>query len=121
MKGDTTSGVLKSIGLHIIIFMVLLISVSFAPDATKLLSESNPVPVIEAKFIDAQAIADNARQKAQAEAQAKAIQEQKRKRKAQADKKKRLAAEAKAKKEKALAEAKKQKEMRSSTWFVFDS
>ena len=49
-------GLYKSIGLHLFIAALLLISVSFSPDP--LPSMPSNAPVIEATFIDAQAIAD---------------------------------------------------------------
>ena len=59
-------GLYKSIGLHFFIAALLLISVSFSPDP--LSSMPSNAPVIEATFIDAQAIADQKREQAQAEA-----------------------------------------------------
>ena len=49
-------GLYKSLGLHAIIAAVLLISVSFSPEP--LPNAPSNAPVIEATFIDAQAIAD---------------------------------------------------------------
>lgn len=57
-------GLYKSIGLHLFIATLLLISVSFSPDP--LPSMPSNAPVIEATFIDAQAIADQKREQAQA-------------------------------------------------------
>lgn len=106
-------GLYKSIGLHIIIAALLLISVSFSPDP--LPSMPSNAPVIEATFIDAQAIADQKREQAQAEAQARAEeQERQRKAEAAAEKKRQqqLAAKrAKEKREAEAAEAKRQKEL----------
>ncbi len=48
-------GLFKSIGLHLFIAALLLISVSFSPDPLPSLPSN--APVIEATFIDAQAIA----------------------------------------------------------------
>jgi len=103
----------KSIGLHVVVALLLLISVSFSPDP--LPSQPSNAPVIEATFIDAQAIADTKRAQAQAEAQARA-EEQARKREAQeaAEKKRQQAAAAKRAKEKREAqeaEIKRQKEL----------
>jgi colicin import membrane protein len=106
-------GLYKSLGLHAAVAAVLLISVSFSPDP--LPSMLSNAPVIEATFIDAQAIEDKKRAQAQAEAQAKA-QEQERQRKAQAEAEKKrqqqLAAKrAREKREAEAAEAKRQKEL----------
>lgn len=106
-------GLYKSLGLHVVVAALLLISVSFSPDP--LPNVATNAPVIEATFIDAQAIADKKRAQAQAEAQARA-EEQERQRKAQAAAKKKrqqqLAAErAKAKREAKAAEARRQKEL----------
>jgi colicin import membrane protein len=60
----------KSIGLHIVVAGLLLISVSFSPDPLPSLPTN--APVIEATFIDAQKMANEKRAQAQAEAQAKA-------------------------------------------------
>lgn len=111
--GPEQMGLYKSIGLHIFIAALLLISVSFSPDP--LPSMPSNAPVIEATFIDAQAIADQKREQAQAEAQAKA-EEQERQRKAQAAAEKKrqqqLAAKrAKEKREAEAAEAKRQKDL----------
>ena len=106
-------GLYKSLGLHAVVAALLLISVSFSPDP--LPSVQTNAPVIEATFIDAQAIADQKRAQAQAEAQARAEeQERQRKAKAAAEKKRQqqLAAErAKAKREAEAAEVKRQKEL----------
>lgn len=102
-------GLYKSIGLHIIIAALLLISVSFSPDP--LPSMPSNAPVIEATFIDAQAIADQKREQAQARAEE---QERQRKAEAAAEKKRQqqLAAKrAKEKREAEAAEAKRQKEL----------
>ena len=64
-------GLYKSLGLHAIIAAVLLISVSFSPEP--LPNAPSNAPVIEATFIDAQAIADQKKAQAQAEAQANAL------------------------------------------------
>ncbi len=72
--------VYKSLGVHAVIALMLLISVSFSPDP--LPAAPSNAPMIEATFIDAQAIADQKRAQAQAEAQARA-EEQERERKAQ--------------------------------------
>ena len=100
-------GLYKSIGLHLFIAALLLISVSFSPDP--LPSMPSNAPVIEATFIDAQAIADQKREQAQAEAQAR-----QRKAEAAAEKKRQqqLAAKrAKEKREAEAAEAKRQKDL----------
>ncbi|BFT30876.1 hypothetical protein D210916BOD24_20520 [Alteromonas sp. D210916BOD_24] len=106
-------GLYKSLGLHAILAILLLISVSFSPDPLPSLPAN--APVIEAIFIDAQAIADEKRAKVQAEAQARA-EEQEKQRKAQAEleKKRQQAAAAKRAREKREAEAaevKRQKEL----------
>ena len=106
-------GLYKSLGLHAVMATLLLISVSFSPDP--LPSLPNNAPVIEATFIDSQAIADQKRAQAQAEAQARA-EEQERQRKAQAaaEKKRQQALAAKRAREKReaeAAEAKRQKEL----------
>lgn len=106
-------GLYKSLGLHVIVALVLLISVSFSPDP--LPSAPSNAPVIEATFIDAQAIADKKRAAAQAEAQARA-QEAERKRKAAAaaerQRQQALATKrAREKREAQAAEAKRQKEL----------
>ena len=100
-------GLYKSIGLHLFIAALLLISVSFSPDP--LPSMPSNAPVIEATFIDAQAIADQKREQAQAEEQ-----ERQRKAEAAAEKKRQqqLAAKrAKEKREAEAAEAKRQKDL----------
>ena len=97
-------GLYKSIGLHLFIAALLLISVSFSPDP--LPSMPSNAPVIEATFIDAQAIADQKREQAQAEAQARAEeQERQRKAEAAAEKKRQQKLAAKRAKEKREAEA----------------
>jgi len=65
-----SASVYKSLGVHAAIALVLLISVSFSHDP--LPATPSNAPIIEATFIDAQAIADAKRAQAQAEAQAKA-------------------------------------------------
>ena len=106
-------GLYKSLGLHLVVAALLLISVSFSPDPLPNVAAN--APVIEATFIDAQAIADKKRAEAQAEAQARAEeQERQRKVKAAAEKKRQqqLAAErAKAKREAEAAEVRHQKEL----------
>jgi len=106
-------GLYKSLGLHAIIAAVLLISVSFSPEP--LPNAPSNAPVIEATFIDAQAIADQKKAQAQAEAQARAEEREKqRKAQAAAEKKRqqRLAAKrAREKREAKAAEAKRQKEL----------
>ena len=71
---------LKSLGVHSAIAAVLLISITFTPEPLPELPGT--APVIEATFIDAQAIADKKRAQQQAEAQARA-EEQERQRRAQ--------------------------------------
>ena len=106
-------GLYKSLGLHAIIAAVLLISVSFSPEP--LPNAPTNAPVIEATFIDAQAIADQKKAQAQAEAQARAEEREKqRKAQAAAEKKRQqqLAAKrAREKREAKAAEAKRQKEL----------
>lgn len=106
-------GLYKSLGLHAIIAAVLLISVSFSPEP--LPNAPSNAPVIEATFIDAQAIADQKKAQAQAEAQARAEERDKqRKAQAAAEKKRQqqLAAKrAREKREAKAAEAKRQKEL----------
>lgn len=106
-------GLYKSLGLHAIIAALLLISVSFSPEP--LPNAPSNAPVIEATFIDAQAIADQKKAQAQAEAQARA-QEREKQRKAQAAAEKKrqqqLAAKrAREKREAEAAEAKRQKDL----------
>ena len=106
-------GLYKSLGLHAIVAALLLISVSFSPEP--LPNAPSNAPVIEATFIDAQAIADQKKAQAQAEAQARA-QEREKQRKAQAAAEKKrqqqLAAKrAREKREAEAAEAKRQKEL----------
>jgi len=106
-------GLYKSLGLHAIIAAVLLISVSFSPEP--LPNAPSNAPVIEATFIDAQAIADQKKAQAQAEAQARAEEREKqRKAQAAAEKKRQqqiAAKRAREKREAKAAEAKRQKEL----------
>ena len=106
------NALLKSFGLHVVIAMLLLISVSLSSSPIMPVVSNTAAPVvIKATFIDAQAIADA--QRAQAEAQARA--EEQRKQKAAEDKRRREAAARKARQEKAAkeaAEAKRQSELR---------
>jgi len=106
-------GIYKSIALHLGVAAVLLISVSFSPSPLPTMATN--APVIEATFIDAQAIADTKREQAQAEAQAREVEAQKKKKEAQAAAAKRKrAAEAKQAREKKQAEEaefKRQKEL----------
>lgn len=106
-------GFYKSLALHVVVAALLLISVSFSPEPLPSLPSN--APVIEATFIDAQAIADKKRADAQAEAQARAQErERQRKAKAEAEKKRQqqLAAKrAREKREAEAAEAKRQKEL----------
>lgn len=106
-------GIYKSIALHLGVAAVLLISVSFSPSPLPTMATN--APVIEATFIDAQAIADTKREQAQAEAQAREIEAQRKKKEAQAAAAKRKrAAEAKQAREKKQAEEaefKRQKEL----------
>ncbi len=112
----------KAIGVHVAIAVVLLISVSFSPEPFEPVSNSD-APVIQATFIDAQAIADKkkAEQAAAAKAQAEADERQRKAREAAATEKKRKqeaaarqAAEKKAadKKRREEAELKKQQELK---------
>ena len=91
----------KSLGVHLTVLVVLVFSVNFDVVDIPDVSASQPLPVIEASFIDAQAIAD--KKKADAAAAA-AEQEKKRKAREAADRRKR-AAEAKRAKEKQRKEA----------------
>ncbi len=106
-------GIYKSIALHLGVAAVLLISVSFSPSPLPTMATN--APVIEATFIDAQAIADTKREQAQAEAHAREVEAQKKKKEAQAAAAKRKrAAEAKQAREKKQAEEaefKRQKEL----------
>ena len=96
-------GIYKSIALHLVVAAVLLISVSFSPSPLPTMATN--APVIEATFIDAQAIADTKREQAQAEAQAREAEAQRKKKEAQAAAAKRKrAAEAKQAREKKQAE-----------------
>ena len=72
-------GIYKSIALHVGVAAVLLISVSFSPSPLPTMATS--APVIEATFIDAQAIADTKREQAQAEAQAREVEAKRKKKK----------------------------------------
>lgn len=112
----------KALGVHFAIAVVLLISVSFSPEPLLPPSSSN-APVIQATFIDAQAIADQkkAEQAAQAKAQAADAERQRKAREAAAQERKRKeeaaarqAAEKRAadKKRREEAEAKKQQELK---------
>ena len=106
-------GIYKSIALHLVVAAVLLISVSFSPSPLPTMATN--APVIEATFIDAQAIADTKREQAQAQAQARELEAQRKKKEAQAAAAKRKrAAEAKQAREKKQAEEaefKRQKEL----------
>ena len=106
-------GIYKSIALHLCVAAVLLISVSFSPSPLPTMATN--APVIEATFIDAQAIADTKREQAQAQAQAREVEAQRKKKEAQAAAAKRKrAAEAKQAREKKQAEEaefKRQKEL----------
>ncbi|CAD5283192.1 Cell division and transport-associated protein TolA [Alteromonas sp. 38] len=106
-------GIYKSIALHLVVAAVLLISVSFSPSPLPTMATN--APVIEATFIDAQAIADTKREQAQAQAQAREAEAQRKKKDAQAAAAKRKrAAEAKQAREKKQAEEaefKRQKEL----------
>ena len=96
-------GIYKSIALHLVVAAVLLISVSFSPSPLPTMATN--APVIEATFIDAQAIADTKREQAQAQAQARELEAQRKKKEAQAAAAKRKrAAEAKQAREKKQAE-----------------
>ena len=98
------NALLKSFGLHVVIAMLLLISVSLSSSPIMPVVSNTAAPVvIKATFIDAQAIADAQRAQAQAEAQARA--EEQRKQKAAEDKRRREAAARKARQEKAAKEA----------------
>lgn len=95
----------QSIGVHVLVLLVLVFSVNFDAAEMPEVSTSQPLPVIKATFIDAQAIAD--KQKAEAAAAA-AEAEKKRKERAAAERRKR-AAEVKRAKEKARQEAEKKR------------
>ena len=96
-------GIYKSIALHLVVAAVLLISVSFSPSPLPTMATN--APVIEATFIDAQAIADTKREQAQAQAQARELEAQRKKKEAQAAAAKRKrAAEAKQARENKQAE-----------------
>ncbi|MDO6567023.1 cell envelope integrity protein TolA [Alteromonas sp. 1_MG-2023] len=106
-------GIYKSIALHFAVAAVLLISVSFSPSPMPTLAVN--APVIEATFIDAQAIADTKREQAQAEAQAREADAQRKQKEAQAAEAKRqkaaAAKRAREKKQAEEAEFKRQKEL----------
>ena len=106
------SALLKSLGLHLLLVIVLLISVSLSSSPVMPVANSTPAPVIKATFIDAQAIYDQQRAQAQAEAQARA--EEQRKKQAAEERKRQEAAARKAREQKAreAAEAKRQSELR---------
>ncbi|GEA10314.1 cell envelope integrity protein TolA [Alteromonas sp. KUL49] len=91
----------KSVGLHLLVALVLLISVSFSPSPLPQMALN--APVIEATFIDAQAIADAKRAQAQAEAQAR--QEQQRREQAAAEQRRQQALADKRAREEREAEA----------------
>lgn len=113
MTSAEKSALLKSLGLHVVIAILLLISVSLSSSPIMPVVSDSAAPVINATFIDAQAIADAQRAQAQAEAQARA--EQERKEQAAEDKRRRETAARKAREEKAAkeaAEAKHQSELR---------
>lgn len=107
---ESAASIYKSLGLHAVVAILLLISVSFSPDP--LPSPSVSAPVIEATFIDAQAIADKKRAAAQARAEAAEKERQareaaeRRRQKALADKRAREKREAQA------AERKRQQELK---------
>lgn len=106
------SALVKSLGLHLLLVIVLLISVSLSSSPVMPVANSTPAPVIKATFIDAQAIYDQQRAQAQAEAQARA--EEQRKRQTAEQRKRQEAAARKAREQKAreAAEAKRQSELR---------
>ena len=104
----------KSFGLHSVIIALLLVSVNFTADPIAMPVQS--VPVIEATFIDAQAIADKKREEERILAEQKRIEDQKRaeQRKA-ADAKRRAEAKRKAEKaaeDKRLKEQKRQQDLK---------
>ncbi|MDC8831523.1 cell envelope integrity protein TolA [Alteromonas gilva] len=107
------SALKKSLGLHALLLVVLLISVSLSSTPVMPVANSTPAPVIKATFIDAQAIADQKRAQAQAEAQARA-EEQRQQQQAAEQQRRREAAARKAREKKAreAAEAKRQSELR---------
>ena len=112
MNQADKSALVKSLGLHLLLVIVLLISVSLSSSPVMPVANSTPAPVIKATFIDAQAIYDQQRAQAQAEAQARA--EEQRKRQAAEERKRQEAAARKAREKKAreAAEAKRQSELR---------
>jgi colicin import membrane protein len=113
-KPNEKQGLYKSLALHALVAMVLLISVSFSPDPLPSLPSN--APTIEATFIDAQAIADKKRVEAQAQAQARAEEAEKQRQAAAAAEQKRQQAlankRAREKREAEAAEVKRQKELK---------
>lgn len=112
MTSTDLLALIKSLGVHALIAIVLLISVSLSSDVVMPVNNTVTVPVIKATFIDAQAIADEKRAQAQAEAQAKAAQQRKNKEAQEQRRKDAAARKAKEKKAREAAEAKKQLELR---------
>lgn len=112
-KPNDKQGLYKSLAVHAVVAMVLLISVSFSPDPLPSLPSN--APTIEATFIDAQAIADKKRVEAQAQAQARAEEAEKQRQAAAAAEQKRQQAlankRAREKREAEAAEVKRQKEL----------
>ncbi|WP_100641943.1 cell envelope integrity protein TolA [Alteromonas facilis] len=97
---------LKSFGLHFAIAMVLLLSVAFGHEP--IVPMSQPTPVIQATFIDAQAIYD--KQQAAIAAEQERQREAERQRKAQEQAKRKAAAD-KARKERQAKERAEQREL----------
>ena len=109
MTGSSVA-IYKSIALHLVVAVLLVISVSFSP--SPLPSMATNAPVIEATFIDAQAIADKKRAQQQAEAQARAQEAQRQKQAAEKKSQQALAAKkAREKREAQEAKIRRQKEL----------
>lgn len=98
-----TTPLAKSVGLHVLIVACMMISVSFSVDPLSMPAQT--MPVIEATFIDAQAIADKKRAEEQAVAQ-------QRERERQTEKKRQQARAAAEKKKRQKAEKKRQQELK---------
>ncbi len=113
MTAAEKSALKKSLGLHVLMLAVLLISVSLSSTPVMPVANSTPAPVIKATFIDAQAIADQQRAQAQAQAQARAEEKRKQQQAAEQQRRREAAArKAREKKAREAAEAKRQSELR---------
>ncbi|MBU2977418.1 cell envelope integrity protein TolA [Alteromonas sp. C1M14] len=101
--------IVKAVGVHLAIAAVLLISVTFSPEPVMLSSESN-APVMQATFIDAQAIADKKRAEQAAQAQAQEAQRQRQAKEAAAKERQRKETAARRAAEKKAADKKRRQE-----------